>query len=346
MKFLLILILLVGLAQPTFAAEIEPPQVTGEAANLLPGEMPSFGEGLWYVVKSAVKVLRPDLAEAFAVCLSVVAIGMMSSIVSGISGKAASVAELAGVLGISVLLLGNANILIRGAIDTVEELGNYGRLLLPVMTAALAAQGGTSSSAALYLGTAFFDSLLGTAITAFLVPMVYGYLLLMITGCALGEGYLDSFRDFLKWLMSWFLKAVLFIFTGYISISGVITGGADKTALKAAKLTISGVVPVIGGMMSDASETILVGAGVVKNAVGIYGMLAVIAIVIVPFLKIGIMYFLLRCAAALGGSLWGKKTADLIQGFSEAMGILLAMTGTVCLLFLISIVSFLKGMNG
>ena len=104
-------------------------------------------------------------------------------------------------------------------------------------------------------------------------------------------------------------------------------------------------VPVIGGMLSDASEAILVSAGIVKGAVGLYGLLAVLAIWIQPFLQIGAQYLLLKLTAAICGVFGTKQASDLIQDFSTAMGFLLAMTGTMCLLLLISTVCFVKGVR-
>ena len=118
-----------------------------------------------------------------------------------------------------------------------------------------------------------------------------------------------------------------------------------QAALKAAKLTISGVVPVVGGILSDASEAVLVSAGVVKNAVGVYGLVAVAAIAMGPFLRIGVQYLLLKLTAAVCGVFGNKRTAELVGDFSTAMGILLAMTGAVCLLLLISMVCFMKGVG-
>ena len=74
------------------------------------------------------------------------------------------------------------------------------------------------------------------------------------------------------------MKIVLYAFTGYIGFTGVVSGTTDAMAMKAAKLTISGAVPVVGGILSDASEAVLVSAGIMKNAAGVYGILAVLAI--------------------------------------------------------------------
>ena len=115
--------------------------------------------------------------------------------------------------------------------------------------------------------------------------------------------------------------------------------------MKATKMTIKSVVPVVGGILSDASETILVGAGVMKSAAGIYGIFAVLAICITPFLQIGMQYLLLKTTAAVCGIFGYKPAVSLIEDFSSGMGFVLAMTGTVCVLLLISIVCFMKGIG-
>ena len=47
---------------------------------------------------------------------------------------------------------------------------------------------------------------------------------------------------------------------GYLTASGAIAGSADAAAVKAAKMTISRAIPVVGGILSDAAETVLAGA--------------------------------------------------------------------------------------
>jgi stage III sporulation protein AE len=84
---------------------------------------------------------------------------------------------------------------------------------------------------------------------------------------------------------------------------------------------------------------------VVKNGVGIYGAMAILAIVIGPFLQIGVQYLLLKSTAAVCSIFGTKKITALVQDFAAAMGILLAMTGSCCLLLMISIVCFMKGVG-
>ncbi len=341
-KFFAILLLILLLSPAVSAAEVTAPEVPDSGKALMPREPENFGEGLLEILRDAVGLLRPDLAEASRTCLGVTAAVLLVSILESFPGSKDSVVNLTGAVVVSGLLLAGTNSLFGLGTDTVSELASYGKLLLPVMTTALAAQGAVSASTALYVGTAAFNSILGSLISGIIVPMIYIFLALAAANGALGEELLKKLRDLVKWAASWCLKILLYVFTGYMGITGVISGTTDAATLKAAKLTISGMVPVVGGILSDASEAVLVSAGLVKNAAGIYGILAILAVCIGPFLRIGVHYLLLKATAAVCGIFGSKRMTDLIGDFSSAMGLLLAMTGSECLLLLISTVCFLR----
>ena len=344
-KIILIMLLLCGMLLPVKAIDIEPPRVPEGAEEMMPADDQTFGEGIWFVIKTAVKNLRPDIAEGARICLSVIVLSMLTAVLRSFPGKTSALTDMAGSIAASGFLLSSTHSLIGAAEQAIQQLSNYGKMLLPVLTAAVAAQGGTASATGLYSGTAIFDAFLGSLISSVLVPIVYVFLTLSAADSILDGDILKRMRDFVKWLVTWCLKTVLYIFTGYMSITGVVSGVTDKAAMKAAKLTISGAVPVVGGIMSDASEAILVSAGVMKSAVGIYGLWAILAIAIAPFLRVGVHYLLLKLMAALCALFAGKKMAALLQDFSSAMGLLLGMTGAVSLLFIISTVCFLKGVG-
>lgn len=346
MKKLLMLPLLLMLLIPSVSAmEFTAPTAPPSAEELMPAETESFGKDLWELVKGAVTKLRPELAVAAGSCLGLIAVVLLASIFNDMPGNSKHVVRLVSTLAVGTILLGQANTMIQLCTETVQELSDYGKLLIPVMTGALAAQGGATGATALYAGTAVFNTVLSSLVGNLLVPIVYVFLALAIANSATGESLLEKIRDFVKWLVTWCLKMILYIFTGYMSITGVITGTADAAAVKAAKLTISGFVPVVGNILSDASEAVILSAGVMKNAVGIYGLLALTAIWIAPFLQIGVQFLMLKLTAVLCSVFGVKQASALIEDFSSAMGLLLAMTGTVCFLFLISIICFMKGMG-
>ena len=346
MIYILITIIFVLISPSAAAVELTAPTVPNSGAEFMPRDTSSFGEGVISILEKAVGSLRPDLKEAALLCMGLCGIVLLLSLVKTFPGETGRVTNLVGVVSVGSLLLQRTNTLVHLGVDTIQEISSYGKLLLPVMTAALAAQGGLSGSAVLYSGTVLFDGLLSHLISGFITPMIYLYLALAAANSAVGEDILKKFRDFIKWLMTWCLKTVLYVFTGYMGITGVVSGTTDAAALKAAKLTISGMVPVVGGILSDASEAVLVSAGIVKNAAGVYGLLAALSVCVGPFLKIGSHYLMLKITGALCSVYGSKEISSFIGDFSTAMGLLLGMTGAVCLLLLISTVCFLRGVGG
>lgn len=335
-------ILPVLLTSPGNGIDFTAPLPPDEALALMPVQTDSFSSDLWKLVRNALDLVLPEIGTAAGVCMSLVAISMLVSILRH-ETKSSKAVVFAGSVATSLLLFGSAGTMIQLGAETVRQISNYGKLLLPVLTAAMAAEGRSATSAALYAGTAAFDAILTAVISGVLLPVIYVFLVLSVVGLTTGESVILKIRDFSKWAATWMLKVILYIFTGFMGITGVVSGAVDKTALKAAKLTISGMVPVVGGILSDASEAVLVSVGLMKNAAGIYGMLSLTAILLAPFLRIGIQYLLLKATAGVCTVFGVKQMSDIIQTFSSAMGLLLGMTGTVCVLQLISTICFMKG---
>lgn len=320
------------------------PNVPESGKALMPNAS-TLSEGLSMILQDVIPLIRPDLYEASKVCLAVIAAVMITSVIQSFSKSQKEVCDIVGTASIAATLLLSANSMIRLGSDTVVEMTEYGKLLIPVMTAALAAQGAIGTSAALYTATMGIISLIGTAMSKLLLPMIYLFLALAIASGATGQDMLKQFRNMMKDGISWFLKTVLTIFTTYMGLTGIISGTTDNTAAKITKAAISSVVPVVGGILSDASESVLASAAMTKNAVGLYGLFAILAVFLNPFIKIGCHYLLLKATGAVCAIFGSKTMTELIGDFSTAMGLLLGITGSVCLLLLISTICFIRGVS-
>lgn len=308
-------------------------------------ELSSFWGDLRDILGEAVINARPDLAEAVRTCICVIGIVLLCSVTLHYTEGITQTVQLALAVSVGILLLNSGKSLIELGMETVRNISEHSKVILPVLTGSLAAQGGTTKSIALHTGTAIFSTVLSVAVSKLLVPLLYCYLCLGIACSVLSEETLKHLRDFTKWILTWGLKIVLYLFTGYMSISGVISGTVDASALKMTKLAISGSVPVVGNILSDASETILLSAGVMKNSAGAYGLAVLAAIFLGPFIKIGIHYVLLKVTAAICSVFSNKETSGLVFTYANGMGFVLAMTGVSCLLSMISIVSYMKGVG-
>ena len=345
MRLLILLICLRVLPVQVSALEIEAPAPPGEALKWMPENTESFGEGLYELLCRAIDALGPDIREASQLCLGLFAVVVLVGLLRPISSGARKIVDLSGVAAVAATLMGSTNAMLSLASDTVNELLEYGKLLLPVMGTALAAQGGVTRSAGLYAGSAAFTALLQSVIARLLLPGVYLFLMARIGSGATGEALVKRMGDFLKSAVSWCLKILLTVFTTYLSLTGVVSGTTDAAALKATKITISSVVPVVGGVLSDASEAVLVSASLMKNAAGIYGILAVLAVFLYPFLRIACQYFLLKLTEVACSILENESLTRIIGAFSTAMGLLLGITASACIMVLVSTVCFMKGIG-
>lgn len=345
-RILLAVIFCCLLTIPVEAAGIVAPEVPDTGLDYMPGNTDSFGDGLLELGRNGVELFRNELNDTGAFCFRILAWAMLLTVLPMVCHRIQAITSLTGTVAMTSVVLQHTNTMIGYASSALREICEYGKLLCPVMTTALAAQGGITASSLLYGGTTAFIALLSTLVSNWLIPMLYLFLLFSVTHCGLGDEFLKRLAEAAKNGMGWILKTLLIIFTTYMSITGVISGTTDAAALKAAKVTISSVVPVIGGILSDASESVLVSMGVVKNAAGIYGILAVTALFLGPFVKLGLQYLLLKTTAAVCGLFADRKILALMESFSTAMGLLLAMVASGCVLVLVSTVCFMKGMSG
>lgn len=109
---------------------------------------------------------------------------------------------------------------------------------------------------------------------------------------------------------------------------------------------VTDAVPVVGSILSDATGTVLAGAGMLKSAVGVFGLLAVLAICLTPFVTMAVQYLLYKLAAFLAGTVTEEPLAELIDALGSAFGLMLGMTGSCALALLISIISSVSVVSG
>lgn len=353
MRRLVLAILIVLLLMPTVCAAqgVETQGLTqgleDEVAEVLPEfdeQRPAdFWESFKDIFASALSKLTGRFQSSVRICAVLVAVLALCAIAKITEASPMSKAiVVAGTLAITLTVIGDFQSMILLAEDTVRSMTDYSACLLPIMASATIMGGGIASASALYGGTVIFAQVLMQLITKILLPGVYFYIALAMAQAALDSDTLSELREFVGWLISKSLRIVMYIFIFYMSVTGVVGGAADAATIKATKAAISGMIPVVGNIVSDASESLLATAGLLKSSVGVFGMLAVIGICLLPFLRVGVHYLLLKVTAAVSATVGLKPHVQLVKHFSQAMGYLLAMCGACALLLLISAVCFIK----
>ena len=301
----------------------------------------NFTDTVLTVVFRAMEKCTESIRQGIRTSATILIIAMLCNLCSSLSPQKSAVV-IVGVLGILGFSVKAMDAMVLLAEQTITDLTEYSALLLPVMASAMAVSGNPVTAGGLYGITVLFSQLLMRLITKLLIPGIYFFLMLAAGECALQNTLLRELREFLGWIMEKALRILLYLYTAFLSLTGIISGTTDALAVKTAKSAVSGMVPVVGSILSDASETLLSGALSIKNSIGLIGLLAVLGITLVPFFRVGIQYLILKITVACSGSVAINEHIGMIKHITAAMGFLLAMTGICGALLLISGVCYLK----
>ena len=341
-----LMVLLPFLVLPALGAELSFPQVDEllrEAEGYGVTETDGLGQGVQSILETGLDQAGSLLQHSLQTGLKLLAVVLLCGLAesAALDGKAGGLkaVEVAGALAVTALTVSDMNAMIGLGRETIQQMDAFAGLLLPAMATLTAATGGVTGAAVRQGVTVLFSDLLITAIDRLLVPLLYAYVAACCAQAALGNEGLKKLSALIKGAITFLLTAGLLVFVGYLTASGAIAGSADAAAVKAAKLAISRAVPVVGGILSDAAETVLAGAGVLKNAVGVFGMLTILSICLVPFLRLGVHYLAYKLTGALAATVADGRVAGLIDQIGSAFGLVLGMTGASALLLLVSMVS-------
>ena len=114
---------------------------------------------------------------------------------------------------------------------------------------------------------------------------------------------------------------------------------------KTAKAAVSSVIPVVGKILGDVVDSVL-GCGVIlKNAVGIIGVIIIIGICILPIIKIGTLSIIYSLASAIVEPIADGKIVKLLDEMSGVFKILLAILCTLSVLLIIGVTLVIKISN-
>lgn len=343
---LLLLMLRFGGAWAAEMDELE--QAAGDAlGGVSVGSDTDLGQAVLQLVEEKSDELGGILKSGIKSVIVLLVIVLLCSLLDGVKlgtgalGTGIDAATLAAVLGILSYSVSDVSGLIGLGRQTIENMDLFSKVLLPTMAAASTAAGAPASASVRQLGTILFSDVLITVITQLLIPLTYAYIAASSAYCAIGNEGLKRIAAFIKWGITSILTVILVVFIGYLSISGAISGTADALTVRAAKLAVSSMVPVVGSIISDAAETVLAGAATLRSTIGLVGTLAILGFCFLPFVRLGVQYLAYKAAAALSSTISQGKTAQLLDSLAGAFGLVLAMTASTALLLLISIISAL-----
>lgn len=330
------------------SVEAEAPPQVGEILGDISVSDALEPEGLLSKIwKSVVDSFSSHVANAAHSAVIIVIVVLLCAMAGAMyQGSIPDLVPLGGTLAISAVAVGDMNSLFGLGTEMLSTLSDFSRVLMPSLAAAASASGAISSAAAKYAAVTLFMDVLLSVSQNVIMPLIYAYIALIIANAAMGNGALAGAASLLKWLCVTSMTALVIAFAGYLSITGVISGSADAVATRVAKTTMSTLLPVVGSIISDAASTVVVGAGLLRNAVGIFGMICVLCVCSAPFVRLGIQYLLYKAASGLSCAFADGRLTGLISGIGTAFGMVLSLVGAGAIMMFFSLISFMKAVSG
>lgn len=245
---------------------------------------------------------------------------------------------------ISLILVSFSSAISLG-VSIIDNMVDFMYATVPVLITLLVAGGNITSGGIFQPVLILIVEISATIIKNVFIPLVLLSTILSIVNNISGKIQISRLASLLKQVTGWGLGVILTIFVAVVSIQGSVGAVADGVASKTAKFAIGTFIPVAGSYLADAADTVLSCALLIKNAAGIAVMIGVIAICLVPILKLFALIGLYKIAEVLVEPISEKGLTDCIKEIAGSLAFILGIIASVAFMFLISITAIIGASN-
>lgn len=227
---------------------------------------------------------------------------------------------------------------------TLSGLLTFMKALLPTYFLSITFAAGTKTSLVFYESTLFLITLVDVILLKLLLPMVNIYLIVNLANNLTKEDLLSKLADLLEFIITSTLKSLLALVVGFNTIQGLIVPVTDNIK-NSLLLKASTAIPGIGNSLEAVSKTVF-GAGIlVKNAIGVAGLIIVIVICAVPVIKLVIITVIYKIGVAVVQPISDKRILNCITATSQSSKMLLHIVLVGAILFILTITIILASTN-
>ncbi len=290
--------------------------------------------------KSLLKLLAQEFIQAAPLIGKLLILAVLCAVLqqlqiafAGEIGKLAQIMTYLVLLGLALTSFQAAIDVAKGAIDNMVGLV---QTAFPVLFTLLIAMGNITSAALLKPVVLGSLSVLVTLLKNIVLPLFFLGAVLKLFNQISSQFKLKKLAGLIEFAGKVSLGLVLTSFLGVMAVQGVTGGVADSVALRTAKYSAD-LIPVVGKFFKDAVELVVSSGLLLKNAVGIIAIIAIIMICIGPILKIVAMIFVFKISAAIVEPLGQSDLAESLQGMSQSLIYVFAVLASVTIMFFMTV---------
>lgn len=241
--------------------------------------------------------------------------------------------------------MSNFSEIIKMTKEAIENMTNFIHLLIPLLMTLMMTTGSIVSANILQPIILFIINLISNIFQSIIVPIVLVSTALSIMSKISDKLQINKIPKFLKASTIWLIGIVLTIFVGIVSLEGTLSSSVDGITAKATKAAVSNFIPVVGKILGDAVDTVIGCSTILKNAVGIVGLIVILSICITPIIKLGLITMTYNLTAAICEPIADSKIVNLLEEMGNTFKILLAILCSISVMLIIGITLVLKISN-
>ncbi len=298
----------------------------------------SISDVLNILFKGALSNIKSPL-RLFLICTGVI---LLTSLLNGFeetikNSSQKNIFSVVSVLCLSTAIMTPVIKIITDTVDTVKQAGDFLISFIPVYAGIVAVSGKPVSAFTYYSSLMGATELMTLVATGFLVPLISVYLALCLSGAVNDTVNISSVAKGIKKFMMWTMGFCMSVFVGLLTVKSFVSSSADSLTAKTGKFLISSFVPIVGSALSDALGVVNGSLGLIKSAVGGFGILAVLLTFLPSVISIGLMKLSLSAAQCVSEVLDVKKTSALLESTAFVMSILMSFVICFGIMIIISV---------
>lgn len=303
------------------------------------------------LLKKILNILGKEVTTNIKSLVSILAIILIHSILKSISeslenNNISKLIYYVQYILIVTVIMSNFTDIIKLVQDTTGNLIGFMNTLVPLLITLMMYTGSITTSSVVEPIILFMINFIGNIIQNLIIPFVLVLTSLVIISKISDKVHIYKLSKFFKSGIVWFLGIVLTVFVGIVSLEGTLSSSVDGITAKTTKAVVSSAIPVVGKILGDAVDTVL-GCGIVlKNAVGLVGVVIVIGICIMPILKLFVLSVSYKLLSTVVQPIADEKIIDLLEQIGDIFKIFLGILCAISFMLIIGTTLVLKISNG
>ncbi|WP_232696089.1 stage III sporulation protein AE [Brevibacillus daliensis] len=248
-------------------------------------------------------------------------------------------------LVLMVLAMNSFHVAITYAKDAISSMSDFMLAMIPLVLALLASMGNLASAAMFHPIIIFMIHGSGLLISTIIFPLLFLSAMLFIVSLFSERYKVTQLANLLRNISMGLLGSFLTIFLAVISIQGATTAMADGVTIRTAKYLTGNFVPVVGRMFTDAADTVVSASVLVKNAVGLSGVIILLLLCAFPAIKILVLALIYNFSSALLQPLGNSPIIKALGTIGKSLLYIFASLATVGLMFFLAITIIIAAGN-